>query len=345
MATDYDAPRKTEDEPSEESIEELKTRRHDKNSGKVDEDEAEAAESFELPGADLSHEELAVRGPAAPGRRVHLHELLPGSPPQSARGREEADLPRLRLNRVRTPPAGSRDSARGPRWVAACLSSGPVAQASTSWVRPATVPGRRRCVRRLATGEHPGDADRGAADDRPEDRLAASVVGVGGVGRRLLAARAELPPRSIDFLTTAVTPRVATIATAFWDLPAMPFLLVSGGAVRPACPMGSRRDNGDLLPWRPAMAAPTAAASAAGCRVDDQPVRRGVGGVDHVGPARARRCRGAAAGRRARRRPPRPTRRVLVAVEGVGRRRGSDRDVRPPGARAVPLGHLDPAAP
>ena len=60
MATDYDAPRKTEEESSEESIEELKARRHDKNSGKVDEDEAEAAESFELPGADLSHEELAV---------------------------------------------------------------------------------------------------------------------------------------------------------------------------------------------------------------------------------------------------------------------------------------------
>ena len=60
MATDYDAPRKTDEEQSEESIEELKARRHDKNSGKVDEDEAEAAESFELPGADLSHEELAV---------------------------------------------------------------------------------------------------------------------------------------------------------------------------------------------------------------------------------------------------------------------------------------------
>src|SRR5690242_20122847 len=60
MATDYDAPRKTEEDQSEESIEELKARRHDKNSGKVDEDEAEAAESFELPGADLSHEELAV---------------------------------------------------------------------------------------------------------------------------------------------------------------------------------------------------------------------------------------------------------------------------------------------
>jgi hypothetical protein len=61
MATDYDAPRKTAEDESEDSIEELKARRHDKNSGKVDEDEAEAAESFELPGADLSHEELAVQ--------------------------------------------------------------------------------------------------------------------------------------------------------------------------------------------------------------------------------------------------------------------------------------------
>jgi len=55
MATDYDAPRKTEEEQSEDSIEELKARRHEKSSGKVDEDETEAAENFELPGADLSH--------------------------------------------------------------------------------------------------------------------------------------------------------------------------------------------------------------------------------------------------------------------------------------------------
>lgn len=61
MATDYDAPRKTEDELGEDSLEELKARRLDKNSGKVDEDEVEAAESFELPGADLSHEELSVQ--------------------------------------------------------------------------------------------------------------------------------------------------------------------------------------------------------------------------------------------------------------------------------------------
>jgi hypothetical protein len=38
MATDYDAPRKTEEEQNEDSLEELKARRHDKNSGKVDED-------------------------------------------------------------------------------------------------------------------------------------------------------------------------------------------------------------------------------------------------------------------------------------------------------------------
>lgn len=61
MATDYDAPRKTEDEVDEDSIEELKAARPGKNSAKVEEDEAEAAESFELPGADLSHEELSVQ--------------------------------------------------------------------------------------------------------------------------------------------------------------------------------------------------------------------------------------------------------------------------------------------
>jgi hypothetical protein len=61
MATDYDAPRKTDDDLSEDSIEELKARRVDKVSGTVDEDETEAAEGFELPGADLSNEELSVR--------------------------------------------------------------------------------------------------------------------------------------------------------------------------------------------------------------------------------------------------------------------------------------------
>ncbi len=61
MATDYDAPRKTDDEMSEDSLEELKARRVDKSASSVDVDETEQAEGFELPGADLSDQELAVQ--------------------------------------------------------------------------------------------------------------------------------------------------------------------------------------------------------------------------------------------------------------------------------------------
>jgi hypothetical protein len=61
MATDYDSPRKTDDEMSEDSLEELKARRQDKSASAVDVDEADLAESLELPGADLSNEELSVR--------------------------------------------------------------------------------------------------------------------------------------------------------------------------------------------------------------------------------------------------------------------------------------------
>jgi Domain of unknown function (DUF4193) len=61
VATDYDTPRKTDDELNEDSLEELKARRADASSGVVDVDETELAENLELPGADLSNEELSVR--------------------------------------------------------------------------------------------------------------------------------------------------------------------------------------------------------------------------------------------------------------------------------------------
>jgi hypothetical protein len=62
MATDYDAPRRNEaDDLAEDSLEELKARRNENQSGVVDVDESETAESFELPGADLSGEDLTVR--------------------------------------------------------------------------------------------------------------------------------------------------------------------------------------------------------------------------------------------------------------------------------------------
>ncbi len=46
---------------SEDSLEELKARRNEAQSAVVDVDETDSAENFELPGADLSGEELSVR--------------------------------------------------------------------------------------------------------------------------------------------------------------------------------------------------------------------------------------------------------------------------------------------
>ena len=62
MATDYDAPRRSNEEDlATDSLEELKARRNEASTADVDVDETETAESFELPGADLSGEELSVR--------------------------------------------------------------------------------------------------------------------------------------------------------------------------------------------------------------------------------------------------------------------------------------------
>jgi len=47
VATDYDTPRKTDEELHEESLEELKAKRVDAQSGQIDVDEAEAAENLE----------------------------------------------------------------------------------------------------------------------------------------------------------------------------------------------------------------------------------------------------------------------------------------------------------
>ncbi|MCP9000234.1 DUF4193 domain-containing protein [Pseudarthrobacter sp. RMG13] len=60
MATDYDAPRKSEEDLTEDSLEDLKTRRSDNPTAAVDVDESDLAAGYELPGADLSGEELLV---------------------------------------------------------------------------------------------------------------------------------------------------------------------------------------------------------------------------------------------------------------------------------------------
>lgn len=61
MTVDYDAPRRTQVELEEESLEDLAGRRKDAATAVLDVDEADAADSYDLPGADLSDEELSVR--------------------------------------------------------------------------------------------------------------------------------------------------------------------------------------------------------------------------------------------------------------------------------------------
>lgn len=60
MATDYDAPRKSESDPASEPLEELQTAPGAVRTADADVDEADTAEGIELPGADLSGLELTV---------------------------------------------------------------------------------------------------------------------------------------------------------------------------------------------------------------------------------------------------------------------------------------------
>lgn len=62
MATDYDAPRNDiEQEGTDDSLEEIKARRAEAQPDADAADATEVAENFELPGADLSGEELTVK--------------------------------------------------------------------------------------------------------------------------------------------------------------------------------------------------------------------------------------------------------------------------------------------
>lgn len=60
MATDYDAPRKSESDPAADSLEELQAAPGVVRTADADVDEADTAEGIELPGADLSNLELTV---------------------------------------------------------------------------------------------------------------------------------------------------------------------------------------------------------------------------------------------------------------------------------------------
>ena len=62
MATDYDAPRVTTEPEADESLEALTSRRkNDASTAVIDVDDGDAIDSFDLPDADLTNEELTVR--------------------------------------------------------------------------------------------------------------------------------------------------------------------------------------------------------------------------------------------------------------------------------------------
>ncbi len=62
MATDYDAPRNNDEDKEAESLEALQANRGSKfQSASVDVEDADTAEGIDLPGADLSGEELLIR--------------------------------------------------------------------------------------------------------------------------------------------------------------------------------------------------------------------------------------------------------------------------------------------
>ena len=122
MATDYDAPRRTEsDDVAEDSLDELKERRNDAAASIVDVDEADTAESFELPGADLSGEELSVRvvpnkPTSSPARPAFWSTTATATPDNATANRSATTAPR---------------STRGSSWLS-------VTSAST--LRPSSVP-------------------------------------------------------------------------------------------------------------------------------------------------------------------------------------------------------------
>lgn len=60
MATDYDQ-RFNTDDVSSEALEELRAQQLKEQDSAADADEVETVESFELPGADMSGEELSIR--------------------------------------------------------------------------------------------------------------------------------------------------------------------------------------------------------------------------------------------------------------------------------------------
>ncbi len=85
---------------SEDSLEELKARRNEAQSAVVDVDETDSAENFELPGADLSGEELSVRVVPKQADEFTCSSCFFGASPQPTGQRQERCVALHRLRRL-----------------------------------------------------------------------------------------------------------------------------------------------------------------------------------------------------------------------------------------------------
>ena len=82
MATDYDAPRRTEtDEVSEDSLEELKARRNEAQSAVVDVDETDSPRTSSCRCRSVRRE-LSVAGHPKQADEFTCSSCFPGAPPQ-----------------------------------------------------------------------------------------------------------------------------------------------------------------------------------------------------------------------------------------------------------------------
>src|SRR6478735_3580115 len=228
MATDYDTPRKTDDDVDQDSLEELKARRSDKTASAVDVDEFDAAEGLELPGADLSNEELAVR--VLPKQAdeftcmscflVHHRSQLarektaqpasPGSTPDDERGLT-ASLEAVRAADV--PPgqeghSGASGRLHGLRRGVARSRRGAVAAVGAVADRIIDI-APRVPVRDLATlrGQFPGLGPEELADKLVAGACNATATVGAGIGA---AAMMPVPPAMLAELAAEIT-GVATV--------------------------------------------------------------------------------------------------------------------------------------
>ena len=215
------------DELAEDSLEELKARRAEAQSGVVDVDEAELAETLELPGADLSNEEFSVRViPRQADEFTCSRCFLVHHRSQLASRDRPAGVPGVRGLSVR--------SRRGE------ASSGPVADPNDEV---------GRLVAQLAAG-HAGEAAGGAPldPDASAAKLAADLSRALAASAKTAGTAAVASGRWLGQVLIDVAPHLPSAR------PGHP-----GGAPRPLrraarrCP-GAQRRSGPPRRWGPPVA-------------------------------------------------------------------------------------------